>query len=377
MTDRLDSAIADAQAAMPEVGEMLDIEAAALGPEASLDILARRLPRAELHCHFEGAIRPSALRRYAQRIGMSVEGSPRPDAPFDYRGWSKFAADLAFAGEVAGHPDVVTDATLDVLAGAVDTGCRHVELMVTLGFHVERGRDPEQLVRGMAAAFATAADLWGITGGIIVELDRAAGPEAGIQVVDTAAGLAGAGLPVLGIGNSGDPLTVPFAALAPAYERARTHGFRLCGHCDLPEDVTAALDIGLDRIDHGFTAVYDETALDQLVARQVPMTICVTSNLVQMPGLYPDGAQHPVVALAAAGANISFHTDDPPYFFTDLAQEYRSAARVLGWGPKEMGDAARRSLHAAWATSSDRVGEWDSEIAALVDDPRLTRPLVR
>ena len=77
--------------------------------------------------------------------------------------------------------------------------------------------------------------------------------------------------------------------------------------------------------------------------------------------------------LVAAGAECTFHTDDPPYFFTDLAQEYRTAARTLGWDAAAMVEAARRSLHAAWVPAGERdarLAQWESELTALEADPR-------
>jgi adenosine deaminase len=263
---------------------------------------------------------------------------------------------------------------LEVLGDSVDAGCRHVELMVTLGYHVGLGRDPRQLLDGMAAAFRTAADLWGLSGGIIVEFDRPAGGEAAREIAALAADAADAGLPVLGVGNDGDPLTMPFAELAPGYELARQRGLKLCGHCDLPWDLQPALDLGLDRIDHGFSAAFDEGVLAEIVRRQVPLTICLTSNVVMFPGIYADFADHPLAGLVAAGANVTLNTDDGPFYYTDLAQEYRAAAQALGWSPEELGEAAMRSLRAAWLPqeAASRVDAWQREVGALTANPRLT-----
>ncbi len=124
-------------------GEQHPIEAAPLGREVTLDLLARRLPKAELHLHFEGAIRPSTLRRLAAEHTVVLPGDPaRPDALYDYIGFTKFIADMRRAASVLVSPAVITDAALEVLAAEVDAGARHVELMTTLAYHTERGLDP-------------------------------------------------------------------------------------------------------------------------------------------------------------------------------------------------------------------------------------------
>jgi len=369
----LDRAVEEAMAGgLPDEGAMLDVEAAPLGPVVAFDVLTRRVPKAELHLHLEGAIRPSTLARLLRRAGEDPTGGS-PDARFDYRGFAKFGADLQRAGTLLRDRETVTEVTLDVLAAEVDAGCRHVELMVTLGFHIDQGWDPHDLLDALHVAFTEARSLWGLTGGIIVEFDRAAGGEVAAAIATTAADAADRGVPVLGVGNSGDPLSVPFADLAPGYEVARARGLRCCGHVDLPDDVAPALDLGLDRIDHGYAALFDPELLATIVERQVPLTVCLTSNLMQMPGIFNDFDAHPVVALADAGANCTFHTDDPPYFFTDLAQEYRAAARALGWDAAALAAAARRSLEAAWLPEAERdarLATWDAELRALLADPR-------
>jgi len=373
--DALDRAVEEAIAGggLPGEGEMFDVEAAPLGPVIALDVLSRRVPKAELHLHLEGAIPPSTLRRLAAERGVDLRDSRAPGSGFDYRGFAKFGADLARAGELLREPSQVTDAALDVLAREVDAGCRHVEIMVTLGFHTDRGWDPFDFLRALDSAFGTARDHWDLSGGVIVEFDRSAGGGVAARIAEVAGDAADSGLPVVGVGNSGDPLAVPFAALAPGYEIARARGLRLCGHVDMPDDVEPALDFGLDRIDHGYSALFRPDLLERIVEQQVPLTLCLTSNVMQMPGIFPDFDTHPVAGLAAAGARCTYHTDDPPYFFTDLAQEYRAAARTLGWGPDELVAAARASLEAAWLPAHERdarLGVWDAELSALLTDPR-------
>lgn len=371
----LDQAVEDAMAGggLPDEGGMFDVEAAPLGPVVALDVLARRVPKAELHLHLEGAIPPSTMARLVRRHGADAVTQGAPSGAFDYRGFAKFGADLARAGALLRDAETVTEITLDVLGAEVDAGARHVELMVTLGFHVERGWDPHELLGAFQVAFDEARQLWDLSGGVIVEFDRSAGGKTAAEIAAVAADAADRGLPVVGVGNSGDPLTVPFADLAPGYEVARSRGLKLCGHVDMPDDVAPALELGLDRIDHGYAALFDPEALATIVERQVPLTVCLTSNIVQMPGIFADFDAHPVTALAAAGVNCTYHTDDPPYFFTDPTQEYRTAARTLGWDAAELVAAARRSLEAAWLPEAERASRleaWDAELDALLADPR-------
>jgi adenosine deaminase len=361
---------------LPE-GEMHPLEAAPLGPEITLDVLARRLPKAELHLHFGGGFRPSFVWRMARQQGIDIGMQPTPpDSIYDYAGFSKFIADMRRVSAILTNRESIEEAALDMLEAEVDGGARHVEMMVTLGYHAEVGIDPSDTLQAVAAAFARARDYWDLTGGIIAEFDRPAGPDAAVEIAQAAVAAAERGLPVVGVGNDGDPILVPMRDLAPGYEVARQGGLKLCGHVDMPWDVPDALLLGLDRIDHGFSALAMPDELAQIVERQIPMTICPTSNVMQGPGLYPDIAAHPVGGLIEAGAYVTLNADDPPMFFTDLAQEYRSVARALAWGAADMAAIARRSLEAAWlppGERDDRLATWERESDALLADARRTR----
>jgi len=350
----------------------MDIEVAPLGAGVALDVLARRLPKAVLHLHFSGSVRPSVLRLLAHERGPALDtDSRRPDGIYDYRGFGKFILDMQRSAQLlSATPDVTRQVALDVLGAEVDSGARHVELMVTIGYYQGIGVDAGSFLAAIDDAFATAAEVWDLSGGIILEFDRGSGPEAALGVAELAVDARERGLRVLGVGNDGDPLTVPFADLGPAYERARAGGLRLCGHVDLPDDVAPALDLGLDRLDHGYAVLYDPALLARAVESQVPLTICPTSNILQMPGLTPDFDAHALAGLVEAGVNVTLHPDDPPMFFTDTTQEYRAASRTLAAGPADLATMARRSLDAAWIDDDARRDRWAAEIDALLADPR-------
>lgn len=361
----VDPAVLDRRAPM-------DVEVAPLGADVTLDLLARRLPKAVLHLHLSGSVRPSTLRLLAHEQGNDPDtAARRPDGVYDYWGFGKFIADMQRSARLlSASPGVTREVVLDVLGAEVDAGARHVELMVTIGYYQSIGVDAGSFLAAIDDAFTTAAEVWDLSGGIILEFDRGAGPEAALAVAELAVDARERGLRVLGVGNDGDPLTVPFADLGPAYERARAGGLRLCGHVDLPDDVAPALDLGLDRIDHGYAVLYDPELLARAVEAQVPFTICPTSNILQMPGLTPDFDAHALAGLVAAGIHVTLHPDDPPMFFTDTSQEYRAAGRTLSLGREDLAAMARRSLDAAWTDDDARRERWASEIDALLADPR-------
>jgi adenosine deaminase len=327
-----------------------------------------------MHMHHMGSRSPSEhARLFAQANGRPMSRA-EANAAYDLRGVGKFFDDLDKAVRLWGDSAAVTLGVLRMIAAAYDRGVRHLELLCTPDLHhAEIGMAPDVLLTAVGEAFIVARHELGLTGGIIVEMHRFDGPETAMRLVEETAPLRERGVPVLGYGNDGDHRTVAFAALAPAYERARAEGFRLTGHADELEDVVAALDIGLDRIDHGWMAADDPAVLRRLQDSGVGLTF--TPSGYAVGGLHSESPWHKAwTVLHDAGVPLAVGTDDPELHHTDLAASYGMLARRLGWGKQDVAEAAKASFAMAWyddeSTAAAERTAWAAEIDALVADPR-------
>ena len=54
----------------------------------------------------------------------------------------------------------------------------------------------------------------------------------------------------------------------------------------------AVREFGCDRVDHGFRLLDDPELTAEIVDRQIPLTVCPTSN-VMIANVVPDVASHP------------------------------------------------------------------------------------
>ena len=101
-----------------------------------------------------------------------------------------------------------------------------------------------------------------------------------------------------------------------------------------------------DRLRHGIRSAEDPGLLRELAARGIVCDVCPVSNV--STGAVDSLAEHPLPLMLRAGVRCSISTDDPAMFGTDLAHEYRVAAR-LGETHRAAGDvdAARDTWECA------------------------------
>jgi adenosine deaminase/aminodeoxyfutalosine deaminase len=113
-----------------------------------------------------------------------------------------------------------------------------------------------------------------------------------------------------------------------------------------PESVWAALKLGAERIGHGIAAARDAELMRQLREQDIPLEICLTSNMVT--GVVKSLDEHPLRRLYDAGVPIVLNTDDPAMFGCTLAGEYRLAARQFGFSEAEMRGIAENGFRYAF-----------------------------
>ena len=104
---------------------------------------------------------------------------------------------------------------------------------------------------------------------------------------------------------------------------------------------------GAERIGHGIGVMRDERTMDFIAARNIPLEICLTSELrtgalarqIGRPTAGYD--QHPLPSFFRRGLPVTLSSDYPAMFETTVSDEYRHAHR-MGLTPSELCEHSRR-----------------------------------
>jgi adenosine deaminase len=320
------------------------------------------LPKAELHMHLEGSLEPETLMRLGRRNGVALpyESAEALRRAYRFDNLQSFL-DLYYLGlTVLQTFEDFREMTTAYLERAAADNVRHAEVFISPQAHERRGLELAMVVESILAAFDEAADRHGITGGLILGLQRQ-WPE------DDAQRLIREAKPyrdrVLGLGMGGPELGNRPGKFTRAFAEARELGWRTVAHAgeeggaDYVREAVEALDV--DRIDHGVRCEDDADLVRLLADRAIPLTVCPLSNI--MLRVFPDMASHNVKRLYDAGLSVTINSDDPPYFGGYVNDNYAGVQAALGFSDDDLVQMARTSFTASFAPPALR----DKYIAEL------------
>lgn len=324
-----------------------------IGDSQTVDAGAPSL--ADCHLHFEGCLPVDEIGRLASRARHAFAD------PAAFEATRRAATDgprfLALFAEVCRlfrRPEDYVPAALTVAGALADDRLDYAEVYVSPEIFTRIGLDPVACLEAIDVGFREALETRGIFCRILLDVVRHWGPESGERVLDV---YERSRLPsIVGIGMGGDEASVPAAAFAGVYMRARMLGLRTSVHAgewsgaDSVRDVLDAL--RPDRLDHGIAAADDPRLLERLADEDTILCVAPTGNV--QTGAVASADAHPLRRLLAAGVRVTLSADDPVLFGTTTRGEYRFAKEALGLTDAELGTLASNSWHAAFCSREMR-----------------------
>ncbi|MBQ1568023.1 MAG: hypothetical protein IIZ80_09065 [Erysipelotrichaceae bacterium] len=162
-----------------------------------------------------------------------------------------------------------------------------------------------------------------------------------IEVTEKLLGKGAVGLDLAGFENNCD-----YNEYAPLFKIAKQKGipFTLhAGEMGIGEHIIDALKMEPDRIGHGINCVQDERYIDALYERQIPLEVCVSSN-VKVSRNY---ASHPIREMIKRGLKVTVNTDNMIFSMSDTVNEHNQL-KMIGVSDDDLIRCTNNAIDAAF-----------------------------
>ncbi|MER6212983.1 MULTISPECIES: adenosine deaminase [unclassified Streptomyces] len=327
------------------------------------------LPKAHLHLHFTGSMRPSTLLELADKYGVRLPdaltaGEPPKLRATDERGWFRFQRLYDAARSCLREPEDIQRLVREAAEEDVRDGSGWLEIQVDPTSYAPLLGGMIPAVEIILDAVDAASRETGLGMRVLIAANRMKHPLDARTLARLAVRYADRG--IVGFGLSNDErrgmardFDRAFAIAREGGLLAAPHGGELTG----PASVRDCLDdLHASRIGHGVRAAEDPRLLQRLADRQITCEVCPASNVAL--GVYERPEDVPLRTLFEAGVPMALGADDPLLFGSRLAAQYEIARRHHAFTDAELAELARQSVRGSAAPEEvkakllDGIGHW-------------------
>ena len=325
----------------------------ALTSELRPSSFVSQLPKAELHLHLEGSIDPATLLELRREHGKesTLADVERLYQYADFRGFLMAFKEVTEDLQSPSDYELITYRLMEKLKAE---NIVHAEVYVSVGVCLWRKQDFDEIFEGLERGRLRGESDFGISLLWIFDAVRQFGPEKARQVAELAVRYKRPSM--VGFGIGGDERQAAPELFRDVYVYAAENGLRITAHAGEsagPESIWGALNLRAERIGHGLTAWQDPELVEELSKRQVPIEICLSSNL--RTGCCQSLADHPVRNYFDHGLMITLNTDDPAMFGTSLNREFQLAQDAFGFTDEHLRELARNSFEASFLPAEKKL----------------------
>ena len=330
------------------------------------------MPKAELHLHLDGSVRPRTVLELAKHDGVPLptddstklqtflEADERTASLVEYIAF--FELPIAVLQTVP----ALERATYELCEDLSRDNVRYAEIRYGPWLHVQRGLSLTDVIRAVLSGWNKGGHDFGVDGGIIVTALRDMPPAQNISLAQVAGRFVGQG--VIGFDLAGDEAGHPPILHEDAFRVARSVGLNItihAGEAAGPESVRQALSMGATRLGHGVRADEDPEVMATIKENGVQLDMAPTSNAHTKAVRRLE--DHPLKRFHEQGIRVTVSTDSRTVSDITLTREYENAARLLGCSPEQLWAMNLQALDGGFADEVTR-GRLRREFLAAESD---------
>jgi len=330
------------------------------------------LPKAELHVHLDGSLRPETIKKLARKLPAELR-FPRGFDPCKEvippaRGsLEEYLKTFDITVRLLQDAKALERVAYELCEDAASENVVYIEVRFAPLLHIDLGLKPRDVVTSVLAGLQRAEEEFGILPGLILTALKQESTERSMEVAQLAAQFAGKG--VVAFDLAGPEKHYPARLHRAPIEfvhAASVHMTLHAGEACCPEQIRESLDLGAERIGHGVHAYEDPAIEKRLIDEAIPLEVCPTSNL-QTSATITSYAEHPIKRYFDLGIPVTLNTDNRLMSQITLTDEYERISEAFSLSKEEILQIARNGIEASFCDDSvkqslrDRLEEFSAK----------------
>lgn len=315
----------------------------------------QKMPKAELHLHIEGTFEPELMFEIAKRNNIAIPYTTVDELKNAY----KFSClqdflDIYYQGaQVLLLEQDFYDLTMAYLRKCEQQNIRHTEIMFDPQTHTERGVSFETVINGIHRACEDAKKEFGISFILIMSFLRHLSEEEAFKTLKQAEPFKEK---IKAVGLDSSEKGNPPLKFVRVFEAAIDQGYIPLAHAGEEGDadyIWQAIDLlQIHRIDHGNNCITDRNLIEEIIERDLALTVCPLSNVALQ--VVPDIKEHPLKTMMQLGLFLTINSDDPAYFGGYLNENFIAVQKALDLSRWDLYNLTKNSFTYSLASFDDK-----------------------
>ncbi|MBK7107226.1 MAG: adenosine deaminase [Ignavibacteriae bacterium] len=321
----------------------------------NLDLFIQQIPKAELHLHIEGTFEPELIFTIADRnkIKLKYNSVDELRNAYNFNNLQEFL-DIYYAGaNVLKTEEDFYDLTMAYFTKINSQNVVHTEIMFDPQTHTDRGVKFSTVIIGIKNAQDKAKVEFGISSLLIMSFLRHLDEQSAFNTLNHSLDYKNW---ITSVGLDSSELGNPPSKFKNVFTEAKNIGYKTVAHAGEEgpaEYVWEALNhLNISRIDHGNKSLDDNNLVKELVAKQMPLTVCPLSN-IRLKNV-DKIENHPIKAMLDMGLIATINSDDPAYFGGYMNENYKAVTEALNLSKADLYQLTLNSFKATFLEEDEK-----------------------
>jgi aminodeoxyfutalosine deaminase len=316
----------------------------------------RRMPKAELHVHLEGSVKPDILLKLAARnkIELPAKTETELEKVFKFKDFQQFSQVYNLVTSCLRTVDDYELISYQFGCECAKQNIRYAEVTFSIFTNCRlTGLSWQEILTALNCGRMKAVREFGIDWVWIFDILRDE-PESQKFVLDAILNSKKQG--VIGLGLAGDEKTFAIDSFIKTFATAHENKIGITVHAGEmagAKNIWSVINLlHINRIGHGVTCIQDSELINFLKQNQIPLEVCLTSNICM--GVFLDFKSHPFRKLWDAGLLLTINSDDPALFNTDLNNEYKILVDYFDFNINDLEKISSNAVNASFLPAEQK-----------------------